>query len=315
MALSSKQRNIYVGLFVTIGTLIIASAVLLIGNINDTFKVKMEVSTIFDDVEGLQKGDNIWFSGVKVGNVTKLEFIEKSQVLVTMRIEERSQQFIKKDALVKLGSDGLIGNKILIIYGGSDSSPNIVEGDHLSSFKTITSEEMMKTLQQNNLNLLAITQNFKVITKNLVDGKGTFGKLLNEDSMHEQLESLVGSLKQASKKAETTMETLADFSQKINQEGTLLDDLTSDTTLFKTISTTLVNLQQTSIEANQFITELKSDIDNPNSSIGILLNDEDTGEQLKNTIENLESSSEKLDEDLEALQHSFLLRRYFKDKK
>jgi len=46
----------------------------------------------------------------------------------------------------------------------------------------------------------------------------------------------------------------------------------------------------------------------------MLLNDEQSAEKIKSTLQNLQSASKKLDEDLEALQHNFLLRRFFKKK-
>ncbi len=46
----------------------------------------------------------------------------------------------------------------------------------------------------------------------------------------------------------------------------------------------------------------------------MMLNDEQSASQLKMTLQNLQSASKKLDEDLEAVQHNFLLRGFFKKK-
>jgi len=51
--------------------------------------------------------------------------------------------------------------------------------------------------------------------------------------------------------------------------------------------------------------------DNP---LGALLHDEETAKNLKEMIDNLNTASEKLNEDLEAVQHNFLFRGYFKKK-
>jgi len=75
-----------------------------------------------------------------------------------------------------------------------------------------------------------------------------------------------------------------------------------------------MQLQQIADTATVFINNLKLAGSNPNSPIGVLLLDENAGTRIKETIKNLESSSIKLDEDLEAAQHNFLLRGYFKKK-
>jgi phospholipid/cholesterol/gamma-HCH transport system substrate-binding protein len=50
------------------------------------------------------------------------------------------------------------------------------------------------------------------------------------------------------------------------------------------------------------------------TSIGLLLNDKETAADIKATIKNLQAGTQKLDENMEALQHNFLLRGFFKKK-
>ncbi|MEP7170246.1 MAG: MlaD family protein, partial [Bacteroidota bacterium] len=116
---TSNKRPVIVGIFVFIGLIFLVAGILMVGNLHETFKKKMKIVSLFDDVNGLQTGNNIWFSGVKIGTVSSLHFYGKSQVEVSMKIETKAQQYIRKDAKVKIGTDGLIGNKILVIYGGS----------------------------------------------------------------------------------------------------------------------------------------------------------------------------------------------------
>src|SRR6187431_3087580 len=125
---SPNKRAVIVGMFVLVGVLILLAGILTVGNLHTTFTKKMKVNAVFDDVNGLLPGSNIWFSGVKIGAVKTLSFYGKSKVQVEMNIDEASQQYIRKDAMVKIGSDGLIGNKILIIYGGTVDAGEVNEG-------------------------------------------------------------------------------------------------------------------------------------------------------------------------------------------
>ena len=67
-----NKRATVVGIFILIGIIILIGSILTIGNLHSTFSRKMRISTLFTDVNGLHEGNNIWFSGVKIGTVKKM---------------------------------------------------------------------------------------------------------------------------------------------------------------------------------------------------------------------------------------------------
>jgi len=311
---SSSKRIVIVGLFVFIGLVFLGAGILIIGDLHKTFDKKIEVVSLFEDVSGLQRGNNVWLSGVKVGTVSDLAFYGKSQVKVSIQVDINAKQFIPNDSKVKISSDGFIGNKILVIYGGSHDAEEIEAGDTLIVEKTFTSEDVINTLQENNKNLLAITNDFKTLSNKIVNGEGTIGKLLTDETVYTNIAEATASLQRTTEKAQQLANSLAAFSSNLNKEGTLANELTTDTVVFNSLKASVIQLQQMADTASVFITNLKQEGSNPNSSLGILMSDEETGKSLKVTIKNLESSSIKLNEDLEALQHTSILKRYFKKK-
>ena len=265
----------------------------------------MTISTVFTDVNGLQEGNNIWFSGVKIGTVKKMELIGESKVLVIMNINIESHQFIRKDAKVRLSADGLIGNKILVIYGGTQEAGAVEEGDRLANESALSTEEMMITLQKNNLNILALTEK-------LAKGEGTIGSLLTKDDIYKNLAATSAALQSASESTQAFVATLNNYATKLNTEGNLAHDLVTDTTVFKSLQASMKQLEQMAANADATVKDLKEAAANPNSPMGVLMRDEKTGAEIKRTISNLEKSSETLNENLEALKYSFLLRKAFK---
>lgn len=300
---SPNKHAVIVGIFVFIGLAFLMSGILIVGNLRNTFNRKMKLVALFDDVGGLTRGNNVWYSGVKIGSVSSMDFFGESQVEVGLNIETKARQYIRKDAKVKISSDGFIGNKILVIYGGSQQSDEVQEGDTLGVEKSFSSEDMINTFQDNNKNLLAITNDFKIISRKLASGEGTIGKLLNDSSVYENIDAATASLKDASVSAQQLAGSLAKFSSGLTVKGTLANDLITDTLIFSSVKASVLQLQRIADTAAVFITNLKLAGSNPNSPIGVLLLDDEAGARIKETIKNLESSSVKLDEDLEAAQH------------
>jgi phospholipid/cholesterol/gamma-HCH transport system substrate-binding protein len=291
--------------------------ILTVGNLRNSFVKKFTVTTLFDEVNGLQSGNNVWFSGVKIGTVSTLRFYGKSQVKVSMKLDREAQSFIRKDAKAKVSTDGLIGNKIIVIYGGTDSTEAIQDGDALTIEKTLSTDDMLKTLQENNINLLAITGDFKEISKKIRNGEGTLGKLLTDEALFANVGQTVEILRKAALNAEKLTASLSDYGTKMNQKGSLTYNLVNDTVVFNTIKATVLELKQIAQTATQLTANLKnatSDLNNSNSPAGVILHDQPAASDLKATLKNLELSTRKLNEDLEALQHNFLFKGYFKKK-
>jgi phospholipid/cholesterol/gamma-HCH transport system substrate-binding protein len=314
---AENRKSIIVGIFLALGLVVFVLGVLTLGSAQKTFSKSIHISATFDDVAGLKKGNNVWFSGVKVGTISEVRFTGPSQVYVRMSVDEASQQYIHRNAGVKISSDGLIGNKIIVIDGGSPRAPVVQDGDVLQVERVASTDDMLKTLQQNNENLLSITNDFKQLSHKILQGKGTVGALLADSTMGLQLRSTMKNLQATTESAARMAVQLDNFSKKINTKGGLADNLLTDTVTFNKIRAAVAQLQKTVTTASQFTDNLNTaskKLTTTDNAIGVLLNDPKGAVQVQTTLNNLQQSSVKLNEDLEAAQHNFLLRNFFKKK-
>lgn len=324
MSSLKNNRPVIVGIFLFLGLVILVITIMTLGGQKKTFVKSITVNAVFDDVGGLLKGGNVWFSGVKVGTVRNISFYGDKQVLVSMSIEQHAESHIHKDAKAKIGSDGLIGNKIVIIYGGEANSPQMGKDGFLTVEKALSTDDMLATLQANNKNLQDITTSFKSIARKIDSGNGALGVLLNDPAMGGKLTATVNNLQDISANFKTASATskhvIADFqtfSGKLNKPGNSVNELVSDTVMYGNIRGTLSGLEEAAGSVSRFTANLKTMSDRLNAkdnAVGVLLNDSTSGNSMKVIIDNLESSSKKLNDDLEAAQHNFLLRGFFKKK-
>lgn len=317
MQTTETKRNVLVGLFIFLGLLIFIVGIFVLGGQKNTFVKSMRVNAIFNDIGGLKPGNNVWFSGVKIGTVKTIKFYGKSQVEVSMNIEQSARQYIRKDASAKLSSDGLIGNKLIVLFGGNPKTPEIEDGDVLQVEKDLSTDDIMKTLQENNENLIGITTNFKKLSTDMVKGKGTAGALLADSTLANSFRAIVTNLQKTTRTSAVLAGQLGLFTAKLNTKGGLADKLMTDTSVFNKLSATAEQLKQTSAKASVItdnLSKASNKLNSTDNAMGLLLNDAKTAEQVKTTMGNLQESSVKLNDDLEAVQHNFLLRGFFKKK-
>ncbi len=314
---TDNRRKITVGIFIFIGLVIFVLGIFTLGSQKKAFMKSFSVNVVFDDIQGLKAGDNVWFSGVKIGTIKKIQFFGTSQVQVFMNIEEEAQKYIHKDASASISSDGLIGNKIIVIDGGSPKFPFIEDDDRIRVNKTLSTDEIMKTLQVNNRNLVDITTDFKTLSGNLVAGKGTAGALLTDEEMARDFRAIVLNLQNTTVAANRMAAELNEFSRTLNTKNGLTNKILTDTVIFARLQSSVNEFQRAAKSASALTENLNNasgKLNQTDNAAGLLLNDEQTAEQLKRIMQNLEGSSQKLDEDLKALQSNFLFRGYFKKK-
>ncbi|MEO6150706.1 MAG: MlaD family protein [Mucilaginibacter sp.] len=315
MDAQERKKAVLVGIFIALGLVIFVLGVLTLGSSQKAFVKSIHIRSRFGDVAGLKKGGNVWFSGVKVGTIKEISFAGVSEVDVVMNIDAKVQEYIHRNAGVRISSDGLIGNKIIVIDGGSPNAPVVQDGDILQSEKLLSTEDMMATLQQNNQNLLAITKDFKQLSSQILQGKGTVGALLADSSMAMQLRAAMRNLQATTQSASNMAVQLDQFSHKMNTKGGFADNLLTDTVTFNRIRGAVSQLQLAASNATTLTDNLNKASNKLNSNdnaLGILLNDRKSAVKVQSTINNLEESSVKLNDNLEALQHNFLLRGFFK---
>lgn len=317
----TTKRTVIVGIFILLGVIIFAVGILTLGGQRKTFVQSVKVKAIFHDIGGLAKGNNVWYSGVKVGTIKSITFIDHSRIEVLMNIEKASREFIHKDVKAKISSDGLVGNKIIALSGGSANIPAIEDGDVIAVEVAISTDEIMNTLQVNNKSLVEITGNLKEITGKIVKGEGSIGKLINDEAIYNDLQGTMATLRKTAANTQMLTEGLAEYSAKLHTKGTLASDLVSDTVVFTKLRSTISQMETIAQGVDSVVLNLrdassgvKENLRSEKSPAGVLLNDEKTAQALKQTISNLQSSTEKLDENMEALQSNFLLRGFFRKK-
>src|SRR3546814_18152676 len=86
MKKADNKRAVIVGIFVTIGIIILVTGILILGGKQKAFVKSITLSSAFEDVEGLTAGNNVWFYGVKIGTIKEVRFIGIAKVQIKMDI-------------------------------------------------------------------------------------------------------------------------------------------------------------------------------------------------------------------------------------
>ena len=206
METRSQKFKVRLGLFIIGGLALFVIAVFIIGKQKNLFNPVFKVTATFYNVSGLQVGNNVRFSGINVGTVDNINIINDSTVRVDMVVRNEVKQFIKSDCEVAIGSEGLIGDRLLIITQGSSNSPEARDGQQLASVEPVETDAIMASLEITAGNAEVISQQLAEIMIKLNSGQGTLGRLIQDSTIAENFNETMINLKKSSKGLNENME-------------------------------------------------------------------------------------------------------------
>ncbi|POY36590.1 MCE family protein [Solitalea longa] len=201
-------KKIKLGAFVLITLVLAIIAVFLIGRKKKLFSDTFYLSAYYKNIGGLQVGNNVRFSGIFVGIVEKIELVTDSTVRVDMQIEEGVRKFIKKDALASIGSEGLMGDKLVIISPGKNSLQPIESGGKIATSEPMDMDKVINQLGNITASATAITTDLAKITNHINAGKGSLGRLIYDNQIANNLEGTAKNVEKGTKGFEENMNAL-----------------------------------------------------------------------------------------------------------
>lgn len=310
----TASQKIRLGLFVIIGLTLFVLTIYFIGSKQQMFGKTETLTAVFNNVAGLQLGNNVRYSGINVGTVRGIEIVNDTTINVEMQIDQTILPHIKKNAVATIGSDGLVGSVIINIIPGQGDALPVQPGDFIKSNNRVRTDDMLSTLNVTNENAAQLTADLLKITNDINIGKGTIGVLLRDSAMANDLKATIHNLKITSEKTSKTMDNLnrqiAGLDHKDNVIGVL-----KDTMVGNKIRHIVTNLDSSSQEITKVVSNLNTTISNAKDgkgAINYLSNNPKLVKQIDSTMTNINQSSQKLNENLEALKSNFLFRGYFK---
>lgn len=325
------ENTVKLGVFITFAVALFIVAVYFIGNEDNMFGANLRISSIFSNVNGLQPGNNVRYSGINVGTVESIVLLNDTTVQVNMKLEKKVQPFIKKDAIASIGSDGLVGSMLVNISPGQGMSGIVEEGDLIASYSRVEPNELLNTLGKTNENIALISNDLLRITSQMAKGKGTIAMLLRDTVLAVSLRQSAFNLQATSAHLEATGEGLRQWMAEVQGSTGLLHQLLYDTTVLDNLNSSIAQVDTVAAHLEPFLQELQhsaenlsvssatlrnllDQLDSGQGTASMLLKDSTAAEDLRQILENLNEGTARFNENMEALKHNFLFRRYFKKK-
>jgi phospholipid/cholesterol/gamma-HCH transport system substrate-binding protein len=296
--------NAKLGLFIFLGSTLLVVLIFLLGNKDQLFTSTITVKTYFQNTGGLRNGASVRFGGIDVGAVKDVKIVNdgSGKIEVSMRIKDEIKSFLKKDSRASIETEGLVGNKVVVISMGSDNSEGISDGGVILSTEPLSFADIIEETQ----GIMAYT---KEMTKDLAEivykvnrGDGTIGKILNDDQLYNAATNLT-------KSADRSMISLTDDMKGVialfDELGKGVQNVVNN---INSVVTRIDTVLEGVSEGKGILGSLVSDKGQESESINQILNN------LVVVSEEAKTSASRLSENMEALKHNWLFKSYFEER-
>ena len=197
-----KKNSNYIwklGMFVILGLLLLVITIYYVGQNQNLFGSTFHLKSNFKNVGGLKIGNNVRFSGIDVGTIKGIAFVSDSVVVVDFVIKDEVQKYIKTDAIASIGSDGLMGDKVLTISPGTASNKIVKNNGSIASLEAIEIEDLMKGLKKSIDNAAIITNELAIFSGKMNNGNSVLSKLVNDEKFAKSVDASLKNVEHATK--------------------------------------------------------------------------------------------------------------------
>jgi phospholipid/cholesterol/gamma-HCH transport system substrate-binding protein len=310
--------NIKLGVFVLGGLFFLIFLLYMIGKNQSMFGSYIELRSQFRNVQGVTAGNNVRYSGIHAGTVKRVKILSDTAIEIVMLIESSMQDYIRKNAIVSIGSDGLMGNRVLNITPGSGEADRVEEGDLLANKRTIDTDEMLQTLGGTSYDIAIVAKELKHAIQR-INSSTAIWEILNDNSLPRDLRASFINTRLATAQASATANDLHLLVTDIRNGKGSLGMLLSDTQFIHNLDNAISKIKTVGDNADSLASELnlmaknvRQDLEHGKGPVNAILKDSAMVTTLNQSLENIREGTQRFTEVMEALKHNFLLRGYFR---
>lgn len=240
---TTTSQKAKIGIFTAVGILILVIGIFVIGKKKNLFGDTFKIYGTFNNVGGLQEGNNIRFAGINVGTVEKISIVSDTLIRVDMVLQSKIKPFLKSTSFASIGSDGLMGDKLITIAAGEANNTLLPNGGKIITINPLDFEKSIVKLTNVASNAEIITGELAAISMQLKDGKGSMGRLLYRDDLAKGLEGTMLN-------AQRLTGTLADITGEVKSGKGSLGRLLYTDSLAKSLEITAANASTAMVTIN-----------------------------------------------------------------
>jgi len=311
-------NNVKLGAFVLSGLFCLILILYLIGKNRNMFGSNYILKARFENVQGLKAGNNVRYAGIDAGTVKKINIVNDTLMEVTMIIDDKLKSIIHKNAIVSIGTDGLVGNKVMNITAVKQTSAIAENGDILISKKPLDTDEMLRKLEVTNNDIGIIAEELKLTTQRL-NNSSTLWTILNDKELPQNIRLSAGNIRQATVKAKDMVNDLYVIVNGMKMGKGSIGVILNDTSFAYNLNEAITKIKSVGDEADSLskqiggtISGIQSDINSGRGTINALLKDSLLALKINRSLDNIQQGTDGFNQNMEAIKHSFLFRGYFR---